>query len=151
MKGTREAIDVALLARLNTISVAAPYALATPGTRHVYNVQQTPPANQPTFYQCKIAENPDQQQAIGLTKFVSHYRIIFFLKIDPTNETAPATAANAILDAMDVAIKTVPPNERQTLGGLVINAWIEGNVWILGGITDQQMEIEIPIKAVVGN
>lgn len=156
--GNREAIDVALLRTLNNVSVWnaqgknwTPYAIATPGTRHPYNVQQTPPGNQPTFYLCKVAEGVEQRQAIGLPHYVLHYRMVFFFKIDPTAPTAPATAANALLDAVDALLTSTPPGERVTLGSLgVNNVWVEGTTWIVGGISDQQMAVEVPIKVETG-
>lgn len=156
--GNREAIDVALLALLNNTAVWeatgktwTPYAIATPGTRHPYNVQQTPPANMPTFYLCKIAESVDQKSAIGLPKYVLNYRMVFYLKTDPTAPTAPATAANGILDAVDALLQTIPPGQRNQLGSLgVNNVWVEGTSWIVGGISDQQMAIEVPIKIETG-
>lgn len=149
--GNREAIDLALLAVLNGLAPASPYDLATPGTRRPYDPQQTPPANQPTFYLCKIAEGVDQQKAIGLPKYVIHYRMVFYFRTDPTPPTAPATAANAILDAVDTVMTTMPPGERQMLGKLgVNNVWVEGTTWIVGGILDQQMAVEVPIKVETG-
>jgi hypothetical protein len=38
----------------------------------------------------------------------------------------------------------------QTLGGFVINAWIEGDVGFDGGVQDQQCAMVIPIRVLAG-
>lgn len=63
----------------------------------------------------------------------------------------PATITNnAILDALEAAI--APPDDglgRQTLGGLVHHAWIEGKVFKDPGDLDGQALLIVPIKLLV--
>lgn len=145
MQSDREAIDFALLALLNTVN----YPFAAPGTRHTMVWPEVPSGNIPTFYLVFFAEEPAENQAYGAIRYVRHYRIIVTLIVDPT---APAQASipNAILKAFDDGMQTIPQGERQTLGGLVTNAWIEGTSLVLGGTIAQQLQIEIPVKVLCG-
>lgn len=50
-----------------------------------------------------------------------------YVKPDQATDAVPATELNAVLDAIEGAL-TVPPNERQTLGGLVYHCRIDGDI-----------------------
>ena len=43
-----------------------------------------------------------------------------------------------------------PIGERQTLGGIVNNAWIEGEVIMDTGILDQQLALMVPVSVECG-
>lgn len=141
MQSDREAIDIALLALLNTVN----YPFAAPGTRHTMVWPNVPSGNIPTFYLVFFAEEVAENQAYGAIRYVRNYRIIVTLIIDPT-AAAQATIPNAILAAFDKVMQTVPQGERQTLSGIVEHAWIEGTSLVLGGTLAQQLQMEIPVK-----
>jgi hypothetical protein len=46
------------------------------------------------------------------------------------------------------AFETTPPYEKQTLGGLVVHAWIDGEV--LPEVTSEQILITVPIYMIAG-
>jgi hypothetical protein len=72
-----------------------------------------------------------QQQHIGLTKYRLNFNLWLYMTADPSSTTVAETAINNIADAIDAAFQTGATatsfGERQTLGGLVNNAWIEGS------------------------
>jgi len=85
----------------------------------------------------EIFEQP-QDRRIGLTKYIIHYNLWLYMVADPTGQTVAETTINNISDAIDNALqamvmpapgKQVPGGsfgERQSLGGIVNNAWIDG-------------------------
>jgi hypothetical protein len=91
-----------------------------------------------------------QNQAIGLEKWTLHYLVLVYLRADATPSAIPATALNAALQAIAEAINSSPLGERQTLGGLVNNVWINGDCLIDTGILDQQCALLIPVDVELG-
>jgi hypothetical protein len=73
-----------------------------------------------------------QQAHIGLTKYRINYNLWLYVTADPTHQTVAETLINQISDQIDAAMQQgAIPNasgfaERQTLGSLVNNAWLEG-------------------------
>jgi hypothetical protein len=68
-----------------------------------------------------------------------------------SSDGVAAEALNPLIDAVEIALQ--PPNsyhERQTLGGLVTHAWIEGRIEIDPGDLDNQAKAVIPVKILVG-
>ena len=58
--------------------------------------------------------------------------------LDPS-AILPATQLNAVWKSIENILSSSPIGERQTLGGIVNNAWIEGEVMMDTGILDQQL------------
>lgn len=82
------------------------------------------------------AEQFDQPQSgrIGLTKYSIHYNLWLYVTADPSRQIVAETPVNNIADAIDAAMQTdgqkTAYGERQTLGGIVNNCWLEGgNEW----------------------
>lgn len=79
-------------------------------------------------------EGYSQSQAIGLTKYRLNFNLWLYLRSDATGEVLAETLINNVADAIDAAMQGNPPNagnlsaygQKQTLGGIVNNAWIEG-------------------------
>jgi hypothetical protein len=55
-----------------------------------------------------------------------------------------------IIDAIDAALSSPRIGEPQTLGSIVSNAWIEGEVLIDPPVLFEQAAIFIPIRVKVG-
>jgi hypothetical protein len=72
-----------------------------------------------------------QQQSIGLTKYRINYNLWLYLTADPSGTTIAETTINNIADAIDAAFQVNANGSsaygmKQTLGGIVNNAWLEG-------------------------
>ncbi len=107
-------------------------------------------AQQPAMFLIHTAENINQAQALGLPKFTLHYMCLIYAVVDQSTEApAPDTQINSLLDAVDSALHPIP-GERQSLGGIVLDAYINGDVMIDTGILDQQIAIVIPIRVLTG-
>ena len=63
----------------------------------------------------------------------------------------PSQLINPLLDAIETAILGAVPGQKQTLGGLVENCWIDGDLIMDDPVApDQQIVIVIPISISVG-
>jgi hypothetical protein len=146
---SRETISAALFALLQGTKIAGNPAFVTTGRRgRIWS--DTTPADQPAMYLIHTGEMAVQNQAYGLTKWLLHYDILVYARADTNSTAAPDTMINSILDAIDAQMLAIPPGERQTLGGVVYHAWIEGQILIDTGIIDQQVAIMIPCKVTTG-
>lgn len=104
-----------------------------------------------------IIRNQETGRGLGLTKYRLSYKFLIYdqvsMNTDPTEPIIPEQEVNAILNALDSAFTPSSPTwmgERQTLGGLVEDAWIEGNIEIAQPIMDRWLIISIPIHILAG-
>lgn len=108
------------------------------------------PGQQPYLGLIEKGATGVQNSALGLEKWTLHYLCLVYLRADANPEAIPATQINAALQAIAEAINSVPLGEKQTLGGLVLNTFINGEVFIDTGILDQQCAILVPIDVECG-
>jgi hypothetical protein len=107
-------------------------------------------ADQPYLGLVQLGQSVVQNQAHGLEKWQLHFRVLVYIRADAIPSAIPATQLNAALKAIVGVMRSGPYGEAQTLGGLVINAWIDGDVLEDTGILDQQCALLIPIAVLVG-
>ena len=127
MNATRESISVALFSLFS--NSAALSTICKTITRSPKIWTEVSPAQMPWLQLFKggpDTESFSQVQAIGLTKYVIHYNLWFYMLADPTGMIIAETVINNASDAIDAAMQAGRKGERQTLGGLVTNAWIDG-------------------------
>jgi hypothetical protein len=67
-----------------------------------------------------------QDRRIALTKYIINYNLWLYVATDPSGTINGETVVNNISDALDATFQSNAFGERQTLGGLVNNAWIDG-------------------------
>ena len=133
MNVTREQISVALLKLLQNNPQLS--QLCTTITRQVKIWTEVTEAQRPWLMLFKGGPSTEfydqpQDRRIGLTKYIIRYNLWLYITADPSGQTLGETVVNNIADAIDAAMQTgttgVQAGERQTLGGIVNNAWIEG-------------------------
>lgn len=134
MKGSREAISVALFNLLNNYQPLT--TLCKTVTRKVKLWTEVPEAQKPWLMLFKGGPETEgffqpQNQQIGLTRYRIHYNLWLYLTSDPASTVIAETAINNIADQIDAAFQSTSGlatsfGERQTLDGLVNNAWIDG-------------------------
>ncbi|HVI09584.1 MAG TPA: hypothetical protein VND65_14945 [Candidatus Binatia bacterium] len=139
-----ETIEAALFALLQTST----YPFQTYDRRGQLP-ENVPAANQPYLGLVHIGDAQVENQAQGLEKWLLHFRALVYIRADAVSSGVPATEMNKALQAI-VQVMRTPTAERQTLGGLVDNAWIEGTVLRDTGILDQQCALLIPIVVDTG-
>lgn len=71
-----------------------------------------------------------------------------FIYTDAGKDTSivPATALNALIDAVDAALAPSPVSGKQSLGGMVSHCWIEGKIMKDPGDLDGDGLAIIPVK-----
>jgi hypothetical protein len=139
----REAIYAALFTL-----VAGNSAFRT-ATRRIKDYSDVDQATQPALLQVELGEKWNAR--VGLPPIVT-LSARFFLYCEENDPTEPvSTQMNALLDAVMAALAPpVLPHGpfRQTLGGLVQNAGISGEIAIAEGLSGQS-EAVVPIEILV--
>lgn len=96
-----------------------------------------------------------KQENMGMSSWRMHFVAWLVTRIDPS-PNAPSPPDDQICDLMDAIDDAMDPiksgdlSGRITLGGLVTNAWIDGQLDIDGGIIDQPVVIQIPLTVLDG-
>jgi hypothetical protein len=148
IKFNPEAISIALF---NLLSTIATYFQTMDRVGQIWT--NVAPTDQPYLGLIERGGMVVQNSATGLTKHTLHYTVLVYIRGDAsqsTNAVLPATQLNAIWLQIEQIMNYGPMGERQTLGGLVENAWIEGEVLMDAGILDQQLALMIPISVDCG-
>ena len=150
MNNTRESIAAALFALLQGAKVGGSSPFTTM-TRSARVWSDTGPDQMPALLLIHTGEQATQQGPFGLTRWKMNFDCLIYLRRDAGPDATFDTQLNNILDAIDSVMQSTPDQgQRQTLGGLVTHAWIEGEILIDPGILDQQAAILIPIKVLTG-
>jgi hypothetical protein len=141
MNGPRETIYAALFAR---VSAAADFATATRRVKEYADVDQ---ATQPAILQMELGEKWAEPGVPPQTVILRAKLFLYCESNDPT--TPVATTINNLVDAVVAALAPPDIEERQTLGGLVYNVGIVGDVTIAEGLSGQS-EVSIPLEIMLG-
>lgn len=105
--------------------------------------------NQPAFFQREARESADQQVAYGAGRWRLRAQWWIYLQIPPDEASIPSQYMNPLLDALDRLF--VVPAGQQTLGRLVTNCFIDGDIIMDDPVyPDQQAVIVVPITMVTG-
>ena len=146
-----EAIAVALYTQLLTANGTNPgqYNFTSTDQRGQLP-QNVPAAAQPYMGLVELGMSQVEGQAQGLEKWLLHFRVLIYIRADAIPSAIPRTQLNLALLAIVNAMRSGPTFERQTLSGLVDNAWIEGDILMDTGVLDQQGALMIPIVVDVG-
>jgi hypothetical protein len=107
-------------------------------------------ANQPHLCLIELGGKAVQDSTWGLTKWQLEFWVLVYIRCDATPEAVPVTEINAALQAIAEIMQSSPLGERQTLGGIVENAWIDGEILINGAILGDQTSLRIPIQVSTG-
>jgi hypothetical protein len=142
----RDVLGQALEAQLAKVKNVYPFKTVSRRARIWTNVT---PAEQPAIFLVKVRETLDQT-TWGAPRYRLAYLALCYLRADAAPNLIPEVEINKVLDAVDGVLLATPPGEKQTLGGIVENCWIEGDIMIDTGILDQQIVIVIPVSIVTG-
>lgn len=134
----REAIYSALFAKLQS---SASFATASRRLRHWDDV---PAAEQPAIFQAQKREQvstvPGQPPV-----WVLAVDVYLYARTGGGLNDSPATTLNPLLDALELALAPDPISNKQTLGGLVQHAWIDGSIETDEGVLGEQAVAIVPI------
>ena len=148
-KPTRENAFNALFALAKT--VVPPTATTWKTTsRKLRHWDDVPTASQPALFVHKGPEDITEPN-LGLHNYKWNASIWIYFRADVVSTgISPDTVINQMLDAFDATFESQPPGERQTLGNVIYNCCIEGQVHVDAGIVDNQCVVVIPVVLTTG-
>jgi len=140
MTGSREAIYAALFSLLGN---CAPFAVTGRRLQAWEDTQE-----QPALFQMQSGEQAAEGAAGMPLRWKLSVRIWIYAKTDGSPSAVPSSALNPLIDAVDSVLggSSLAIGRKQTLGGLVLNAWIDGEVRIFEGVLGQQAVAIIPVS-----
>jgi hypothetical protein len=150
-QATRTAVFQAVY---NLLANAYPWSSAQ---RRLVVPNNIAPGDQPALVVVYIGDAQSQGQAFQAIR--KEYRLAAGVYIRADSEEPPYVSDTIceILDAIDIAFEKTNPDgsekplgQQQTLGGLVTNCWIDGEVFVDNEALQQQCVVGIPIRAVTG-
>lgn len=111
-----------------------------------------PPAAQPACFLRQLPGRVDQREDFGLNRWMLKCGIWIYAKYSPVSGTIPAVLLNNLIDAVERAILPSPAFPMQTLGGLVVNCYLDGDVIIDEGNmpNDDQAIAVLPVSILTG-
>lgn len=151
MNVPRETILETLLAVISTATISNQPAFQTI-SRKFQMWDQVPAGQQPACFLRQVPGKVDQNEPFGLNRWTLKCGIWIYAKYSPASGTVPAVLLNNLIDAVEKAILPSPAFPIQTLGGLVVNCWFDGDVIIDEGNlpSDDQAIAVIPISIRTG-
>lgn len=142
---TREPIYQALFALLAN---AAGFATASRRLRHWSDVAAV---EQPALFMAQKSETAEQKRGLP-TKWICDVDAYVYCHA-PDELTAPATALNPLLDAIETALAPQPDGDTATntltLSGLAYQAWINGKIETDEGTLGGQAVAIVPIRITI--
>lgn len=136
---TREPIYAALFAKLSASG------LFVTKSRRLAHWNDVGPSKQPALFMAQTGEVATVIQAGKPTRWELHVDAHVYVRA-PSGQ-APGPLLNPLLDALQAAL--APPSEMtnvQTLGGLCVHCWIEGQISTYEGTLGEQEVAVVPIK-----
>ncbi len=138
---TREAIFLALFAKMQTISGIVM------SSRRLQNVQDMDPVSLPAGFQLQGKQSIKYKGSVPAANDWYASWIFYGYSADPS--IAPSTSLNNIIDAACTILQPPVENNRQTLGGLVEYAAVEGDIEIFEGVLGDRAVAILPIRIIL--
>lgn len=135
---TREPIYVALFAKLDG---CASFATTSRRLKHWDDV---PATSQPALFQNQKRENVSGTPGLNQVKVFS-VDIYLYANTRGDKSISPGEILNPLIDAVETAMEPDKISNKQTLGGLVQHAWIDGTIETDEGVLGDQAVAIIPI------
>lgn len=104
----------------------------------------------PALYQTQTGETYEET-IIGLPGKRTMHFSLFLYTCDPQQpDVVPSTQLNNMITAVETCLAPCVINGKITLGGLAANVWIDGNIEIYEGVTQDGKSIAIiPVAAII--
>lgn len=144
MNHSRESIAVALAA---LFPASAPWVTVSRVLQVPANIDALA---QPALFIVEEDEEINENTAYGLERYTFPFRLVIFAQMpDARSGTAPGTVLNPLIDAVDAKINP-HPGQPNTLGGLVVNCFINGRILKAEGYLGPHVVAAIPITILTG-
>lgn len=144
-----EDVYAALFAKLSGATFQGGLTLVTK-SRVAEAPDTVPVADQPALRLVQGPMHSEQRQGFTLAKWTLSALAVIYVRADSdaSPNPLPNTVANYLIWGIKNSFNTQPPYQKQTLGGLVYHAWIEGA--ISPEITSEQILVTVPILMLAG-
>ena len=103
------------------------------------------PVDQPALFLIQRGESIHTTPGMPPVSIMS-CDVALYVNTRGDNSVAPATVLNPLIDAVLAALAADPVSNKQTLGGLVQHAWVEGEIQTDEGLLQEQGYALIPIR-----
>ena len=134
----REQIYSALFAKLQAVDG---FVTVSRRLRHWDDVPQ---AEQPALFQAQKRESVSTEPGLNPVWLLS-LDLYIYARTGEDRGESPASAINPLVDAVLSTLAPHPITNKQTLGGLVQHAWVEGAIETDEGVLGEQGVAIIPI------
>ena len=134
----REQIYSALFAKLQAV------AGFTTVSRRLKLWDDVPQSEQPALFMAQKRESATGEPGLNRV-WTFEVDVYLYARTCDDKEESPATTINPLVDAVIAALAPDPITNKQTLGGLVQHAWIEGTIETDEGVLGEQGVAVIPI------
>jgi hypothetical protein len=142
-------------AALATLLAGATFAagVTLKSVRRAFMVPDSvPPADQPALILVQGSLPVEQKDLFSVAKWTFTAVAVIYVRAEgtapPDQDPLSVTQANYLIWGIKNVFETKPPYQKQTLGGLVYHAWIEGEVF--PNVTSEQILITVPIYMLAG-
>jgi hypothetical protein len=142
---TREHVSIALY---NLLVGSSTYQ--TTG-RRFQTFANLPNVQKPALFLVEPKENHRRDKELVPARRIIEYECFIFIDDGTDPNAVPITVLNPLIDAIDPVnggVLTPGINGRQTLGGIVMDCYIEGEIIKVPGDLDGQGAAIIPIKVI---
>lgn len=141
-----ETLYKALFALLQSVTFPAPFNPVTV-SRATKAPDEVPPALQPAIFQIQGPMKATQEKVFGPSKTEFTAAWVLYLRGDgaETLDSTTPTLMNLAVWALNNAFNTLPPYQKQTLGGNVHHAWIDGPIYMETVGDGNQFIVALPI------
>lgn len=139
----REAIYSALFA------LASSSASFVTRSRRLRLWSSVPPGDKPALFLSERGEHVAHASEAVPETVTLHAEFYIYTDAAQDQTATPASTLNALLDALDTALRPDALTGKQTLGGLVSHCWIEGRILKDPGDLDGSGIAVVPVKILV--
>lgn len=136
---SREPVYAALFAKLQA---AAPFVTTSRRFKHFADVA---PADQPALFLVQRPESVSTTPGLDSVHELSCDAVVY-ANARGDDSVVPAAVINGLVDAVFAALKPNPITNKQSLGGLVEHAWVEGQIETDEGLLQEQGYALVPIR-----
>lgn len=134
----REAIYAALFAKLSLVDGF------TTVSRRLRHWDDVPQSEQPALFQAQKRESVSTTPGLNQV-WVLAVDVYLYAHTAGDKSKSPGEIINPLLDAVVAALAPSPISNKQTLGGLVEHAWIDGTIETDEGVLGEQGVCIVPI------
>lgn len=147
MNVSRESIALAFVGLFAGLAGGSPFNLIS----RVYQVPaQVDPGSEPALFIVEEDESINEKQAYGLEQYEFPFRLVIFGSMpDIRSGVAPGSVLNPLIDTVDNAVNPLPGSVN-TLGGLVVNCFINGRIVKAEGYLGSHVVAAVPVTILTG-